>query len=275
MKIDMKTEVKTFKDGFDEFIRYCTVRDFSHSTIDNYRDTVTQFNKFFPDKTPISEISKDTIEEYIFYLRQHSNMSNTSIGMRLKNLKALFNFFAKKEYMEMFEFPHIRYEKKVKEVYTDDELKLLLVKPKISTCKFTEYRNWVIVNYLLSTGNRRSTLVNVRISDIDFDNNMIKLEKTKNRRQQYIPMSVTLSNILKEYLKYRNGVKDGYLFCNAYSGQLDLQNLRSSLSRYHRERGVEKTSIHLYLVTPTRGTLSYSNRNDFSDFRRLAFQHFF
>ena len=88
--------------------------------------------------------------------------------------------------MVMFEFPHIRYEKKIKEVYTDDELKLLLIKPKINICEFTEYRNWVIVNYLLSTGNRRNTLINIKIADVDFEGGFIKLSTTKNKKQQDI-----------------------------------------------------------------------------------------
>ena len=31
--------------------------------------------------------------------------------------------------------------------YTDFEMKLLLKKPDIKTCDFSEYRNWVITNY--------------------------------------------------------------------------------------------------------------------------------
>jgi len=249
MKIEMETKKKSFKDGFEEFLRHCSVSGYAESTIENYRAAVAQFNKFYPAGKPLIDISSDTVEEFVYYLRQHTNMSNVSLGIRLKNIKALFNWFYRKGYMNQVEFPQIRYEKKVKETYTDDELKLLLAKPKIKKCKFTEYRNWVIINYLLSTGNRRGTLVNVRISDIDFDSGMIRLEKTKNKKQRYIPLSVTLANILKEYLKHRGGSMDDYLFCDAYGQQLNVQNLKTSLGRYHKRRGVTKTSIHLYRHT--------------------------
>lgn len=249
MKIEMDTKKKSFEDGFEEFLRHCSVRDYAESTIQNYKMAVAQFNRFYRADKPLNEITSDTIEDFIYYLRQNTGMSNVSLTIRLKNVKALFNYFYRKGYMNQIEFPHLRCEKKVKETYTDEELKLLLKKPKVKTCKFTEYRNRVIVNHLLSTGNRRGTLINVKISDIDFESSVIKLEKTKNKRQQYIPLSVTLSNILKDYLKHRGGNIDDYLFCDAYGRKLDVQNLRTSLNRYHKERDVKKTSIHLYRHT--------------------------
>lgn len=44
---------------------------------------------------------------------------------------------------------------------------------------------------MLATGNRLSTALNVHIKDIDFDNGMIMLRKTKNR----IPIGVNLSTV--------------------------------------------------------------------------------
>lgn len=243
------TQNKSFAVGFEEFLRYCSVRDYSDSTILNYKVTVGQFCEFLEPNKPLNELSNETVEEFVCYLRQNTNMSNISLGMRLKNLKALFNYFNKKGYIDKIEFPKLRCEKKVKETYTDDELKRLLIKPKIERGKFTDYRNWVIINYLLSTGNRRSTLVNLKIADIDFDSGMIKLSKTKNRKQQFIPLSATLSKILSEYIKHRSGSGEDYLFCDAYGNKLDVENLRTSLIRYNTRRGVTKTSIHLFRHT--------------------------
>ena len=40
----------------------------------------------------------------------------------------------------------------------------------------------------------------LKLGRIDFDNNLIFMDKTKNGRQQLIPMSASLAIILKEYL---------------------------------------------------------------------------
>lgn len=249
MKIEMNLQNKTLNEGFEEFIKYCTVRDCTESTLLNYQATMRNFNKFCPGHTPLNDINKNMIEDYICYLRENTAMSNVSISIWLQRLKAVLNYLHNNGYMNKIAFPVIRCEKKVKEVYTDDELKLLLEKPKLSLCNFTEYRNWVMINYLLSTGNRRNTLINIKIADIDFEGAIIKLSTTKNKKQQYIPLSATLSKILKDYLKHRGGKPDDYLFCDACGGKLKADNLRISLTRYHKRRGVEKTSIHLYRHT--------------------------
>ena len=82
-------------------------------------------------------------------------------------------------------------------------------------CRFSEYRNWVFINYLIATGNRLSTVINIKIGDIDFDNDTIILKKTKNRNQQIIPIANSLKIVLLEYLKYRKGTSEDYLFCSS------------------------------------------------------------
>ena len=77
------------------------------------------------------------------------------------------------DYMPSFKIVIPMADKKLKETYTDSELKVLLEKPDIKTCSFSEYRIWVFSNYLLATGNRISTALNLRIEDIDFMNNPI------------------------------------------------------------------------------------------------------
>lgn len=249
MKIELSVQAKTLDEGYEEFLRYCLVRDCAESTLANYQAAIKHFSRFYQDDNLIKSLNKNVIEDYVWHLRKNTTMANSSIAIYLQRLKAICNYFHRNGYVDKVGFPAIRSEKRIKETYTDDELKLLLTKPSLTTCKFTEYRNWVIVNYLLSTGNRRATLLNLQIADIDFDGAFIKLSKTKNRRQQYIPLSATLSKVLHEYLKHRKGEAGDYLFCDSYGSQLTANSLRISLNRYHRKRGVDKTSIHLYRHT--------------------------
>ncbi|HZK61796.1 MAG TPA: site-specific integrase, partial [Anaerovoracaceae bacterium] len=72
-------------------------------------------------------------------------------------------------------------------------------------CGFTEYRNWVIVNYLLSTGQRRNTVINLKIKDYDPENGMMALRIVKNRKPTILPLSQTIVEILNNYLKFRKG----------------------------------------------------------------------
>ena len=78
---------------------------------------------------------------------------------------------------------------------------------------------------------------------------MIELIKTKNHRQQLIPMADTLTYILIEYLKYRKGNEGDYLFCNSDSQKLTESAIQGTISRFNRSRGVMKTSLHQFRHT--------------------------
>lgn len=249
IKMQRQTSSRTLGEAFREFIKYCRVKNLSARTTEYYEECFAMFSKFFPDTSNTSEISRNVVEDFILYLRGNTGLSDISINTVLRGVRAIIYYFIKLEYMQPFKIELIKAEKKIKETYSDAELKLLLKKPDIKKCEFTEYRDWVIVNYLLSTGNRVSTLINVKIRDIDFENNLVTLGKTKNKKQQIIPMSKTLVQVLMEYLQYRSGEPDDYLFCSAYGCKLTVNAIEHSIRKYNQRRGVQKSSIHLFRHT--------------------------
>ena len=70
-------------------------------------------------------------------------------------------------YLQRFKIKLPKADKRIKETYTDTELKKLLKKPNVKTCEFNEYKTWVFSNYLLATGNRISTVLSLQIKDLD------------------------------------------------------------------------------------------------------------
>jgi integrase/recombinase XerD len=245
-----KTNVnKTIHEGFKEFYRFCRVKNLSQSTLEYYEVVLNDFSKFLPLDNQISDITSTMIEDYILFLRKNTNLNDTSINTKLKGLRVILYYWMKLEYLEKFKINAIKVEKKLKETYTDAELKILLVKPNLNKCSFVEYRDWVIINYLLATGNRSGTICNLEIGDIDFESGYIQLRKTKNKRQQIIPLSDTLAKVLNEYLQYRNGDIDDYLFVSAYGEKLNRNSLANSIRNYNQRRGVMKTGVHLFRHT--------------------------
>lgn len=233
---------------FDEFIRFKRIINSSEETIKYYKDCFRYFSDFMACDLPCREMSKNTFYDYVEYL-QTKNITDCTINSYLRGLRAIIYYGMELGYIPKFEVKLIKAQKKIKETYTDEELKLLLKKPNLKKCTFEEYRNWVIINYLLGTGNRLATMVNVKIEDVDLNNYALLLKTTKNRQQQVIPISSTLANVLKEYLLYRKGEPSDYLFCNRYGKQLHKSGVENVISKYNRTRGVNKTSIHLFRHT--------------------------
>ena len=106
-----------------------------------------------------------------------------------------------------------------------------------------------MTNFLLSTGMRQHSLVNIKIKDLDFDNNVVYVNVTKNRKPLIIPLNADIKKILQEYLKHRKGDADEYLFCNVFGKQLVRSTAYRSFYDYNKARGVEKTGMHRYRHT--------------------------
>ena len=92
-------------------------------------------------------------------------------------------------------------------------------------------------------------MVNIKIKDLDFDADVVHINTTKNRKPLIIPMNSDIKKILKEYLKYREGEPEDYLFCNVFGKPLVRSTLYASFYEYNKQRGIEKTGIHRYRHT--------------------------
>lgn len=239
----------TIGEAHDLFIRKCTVQNLSEKTLKIYKNHFGLFALTIDVNTPINSVTSAAIDDFILYLKENNKCNDTTINSYLRSIRAFLYYCMEESYLPSFNVCMIRSEKKIKETYSNAELERLLTKPDINTCSFSTYKTWVFENYLLGTGNRLSTALNVRIKDIDFYNNTIILVKTKNRKQQIIPLSQSLAEILVGYLEIRGNNPDDYLFCNIYGEKGNIRSFEDLVAKYNHERGVEKTSIHLFRHT--------------------------
>ena len=75
------------------------------------------------------------------------------------------------------------------------------------------------------------------------------LRKVKNKNEQIIPLTKTLIDILIEYLEYRSGETEDYLFRTIYGDKLKKDSLNSAITSYNKRRDISKTSTHLFRHT--------------------------
>jgi len=235
---------------FQRFMQEKQAMNVSEATIRYYNKCFQYFTRFFGENKSCTELNENVGIDYILSLRKmNPNISDITINNYLRGLRAILYYFMEKGFCQSFKVSMVRAEKKLKETYTDDELEKLLKKPDIKKTSFSDYRNWVMTCYLIGTGNRASTVRNLKIGDIDFSSHEIRLKRVKNHKQYIIPLSHTLEKILIEYLQYRKGKEDDYLFCSQYGEQITYDGLSTIVSKYNLSRGVSKTSIHLFRHT--------------------------
>ena len=236
---------KKGSDALAAFMRHCKLKNLAPYSILYYEKNVG----FFLDSiqvTYVDEINQETIADFVSKLMDKGNRV-TAINARLRAAFVFLRYCFEQEYLEPFPLSQIKEDESFKEPYTEAELKKLLKRPEDGT--WVEWRMWAVVNLLVATGIRASTVVNIKICDVDFEHNIIRLRKLKNRKQQFVPMSSSLNEALSLYLKVWDWDEESYLFPGVHNEQLQAHTLELSIRKYNLSRGVTKTSTHLFRHT--------------------------
>ena len=206
-------------------------------------------------------LTKRHVEAMILSMRQ-SDLAHNSISSYVRVFKTFMNW-SKSEGYTSVEVPVFKQVEVVKEGYSDEELERLLKRPSASG-SFCDYRNWVIVNFLLNSGCRASTIRNIQIQDVFLSSCQVVFRHTKNGKVQSIPLCSQMVLILRGYMNARKGKDNDFLFCDEYGGMLSENALRLAIKRYNNSRGVDKTSIHLFRHTFARKYLVDCGGNAFT-----------
>ena len=250
VKMTIEEEQVTIGAALEEFLLEKEAHNLSPKTIKNYKQSVDYFIQFheLPLDTPLEEITQSHFYKWVNTLKLEG-VKPTSINHYLRDTRSFFYWCmdVDRKYMTPYKIRQIEAQEEQIKLFPDEELELLLTKPERSNNKFTDWRTWVICNWVLATGNRAATICDVRIGDIDFRRKEIQLAHTKNKKAQIIPLSSSLETILKEYLKmWRDGGKnkEAWLFPNVGDEKLTTNALQNSFSKYCKARGCSHTNIH-------------------------------
>ena len=240
----------TIEETFSDFIISKKTKGLAEKTLQSYQSQFQAVARHMDVKMDIAMLQKADLDAMIISMRDAS-LSPNSINSYTRTLKSFFSW-CNEQGITCLNIPLYKAEETVKETYSDLELSALLKKPDIRKATFAEYRDWVIINFLLNCGSRAATVRAIQIRDVDLDGGMVFYRHTKNRKAQVIPLCSAMVSILREYLRHRGGEAADYLFCTETGSQLTENGLRQSIARYNTRRGVQKTSIHLFRHTFAR-----------------------
>ena len=239
----------TLEEAFEEYIDEKKAINRSAATIASLSCSFKRWNEFLIGMDDYDDKIENVTREYVYrfssHLLEEELVKPTSVNHYLRDLRSFIYWCAEKNYFKRFPIAMVSEDESIKETYTDDEKLKLIAKPA-QNASFVEWRTWAIVNWVLATGNRASTICEIQLGDISYSKQEIMIRRTKARKAYIIPLSPALSTVLREYVKRcrSESADTNYLFPNIGDEKLTVNALKHSLAKYNVDRDVNRTSIH-------------------------------
>lgn len=194
--------------SFTKFSDYLLLeKKYSLHTATAYTKDLENFETFLNSNYKgehVNTVGYNIIRQWIVEL-VNSRISNRSINRKVSSLNAYYKFLTK---IELIKFnplkthKALKTEKKEQIPFSQKELETVLEILK-EVNDFESARNKLIVELFYATGIRRSELINIKISNFDTKNKMLKVLGKRNK-ERYIPLITSVIASCKVYLYYRN-----------------------------------------------------------------------
>ena len=215
--MSQKQSKKSNKDLVLEFTNFLKFKKgLSANTISAYESDITQFLEF----TGENIINNDLIE--LFITSELNDRSDNSKIRKISSINQYIDWFNSdnKEYQIVIEKVSLK-----KGSYLPETISVSDINRLINIYDHTNYmnsRNLTLIDFMYSTACRVSELCDVRVSDLDFEEDFVKLFG-KGSKQRIVPIGSELKINLSKYLKFRDelNTQEPYLFLSKNMNQLD------------------------------------------------------
>ena len=187
-----------FKD-FENFLKL--ERNLSKNTIQSYRSDLKKFEVFLL-KTNVKElnyINTETVREFLY--EQSKKVTGKTQGRIISTLRSFYNFLVLEKIAENNPTEDIDYPKidsKVPFVLSTNEIDKIILQASLT--KFGT-RNQTMIEVMYSCGLRVSEVIEMKISNIFFDESLIKV-LGKGKKERFVPLSGIAKKLLYNYIEF-------------------------------------------------------------------------
>lgn len=192
----------------DRFIQYLkSEKRCSSHTVTAYQTDLDSFCLFLDTHYDLSnpeEVTRDMIRSWVIFLIEEK-FSASSVNRKISTLKSFYNYLLKQglvDFNPAKAVPSLKTPKRIP-VYVDEEqLSAALDQEPAREKRFSHFRDHLVMELLYSTGMRRSELLGLCESSIDFENSCLKVLGKRNK-ERLIPLSKQMKEQLMLYLEMK------------------------------------------------------------------------
>lgn len=185
----------------------------SKNTVSSYKNDISSFSSWCDkehlDRLKITDLNLNNYISTLFSI----GLKSSSINRKISSIKHFYLFLLKKKVIKNSPADEITTPKQEKYLPTsmsEDEVESLLGSPK-SSIKI-ERRDKAMIEILYATGMRITELVNLKLTDIDFNRSVLKVFG-KGSKERLVPYGEKAAEALRIYLEDRKKLdsKDVFL----------------------------------------------------------------
>lgn len=183
-----------FEQVLNKLSQQVTLRGQSKSTLNNYGRRIALFVIHF--KSLPEKVSEDEINEYLVALaRDPKSPSRSSFKHMVYGLRYYYRLLGMNK--KAIALPALKQDTKLPIILNRSELKELFSAPSL-------LKQRIVLTLIYSAGLRGQEVINLKISDIDYERMTIHIRQSKYKKDRIVPLSPTMVIGLKKYLKAEN-----------------------------------------------------------------------
>ena len=224
-------------DYITEFELYLkTEKKYSSNTITTYITNICQF--FDYNNKDVFKVTDKDVRIFLEYLDKQG-ISSKSIANKISSLKTFYKYLkTENSPLDKIELPKIQ--KSLPKSLNEEDINKLL---DIELNDKFDYRNKAMIELLYATGLRISELINLKITNINFDQDYVKTIG-KGSKERIIPIGEYAMYYLKIYIDlYRNDFlknkESEYIFISNHGKKMTRQTFFLLLKKIAKEKGIK------------------------------------
>lgn len=223
----------------DKYLEYISYqKKYSENTIINYEEDLEFFRKYLEEnKTSFLKVNYAFIRKFYNYM-DNLGFSKNTISRKISSLRSFYKYLARNNYIDYNPFSLTKGPKKDKllpKFLYYNELEELF-----NACNLDNLygiRDRLILEMLYATGMRVGELEFIKLKDINFYDNSIKI-LGKGNKERIVYFGEYAREMLDLYLSKRDDNNE-YLFINNHGNRLTSRGIRYILNKI-----IDKTSLN-------------------------------